>query len=285
MSWENSRLFHGGVSLAILLPLVIASPGVAHAQGYPVIDSAAVAKAVDNLNAAAQQVKELNDMLVQVQSIVQTVGKEGVPTLLFQEALSQSGISQYGPPVKDLLDQANATWGTVQAGYTAGQQTVKSFKDVLTEADKLKGQANALGAKPDFSSFLATQTWVKKELTVAKDANLTAVDLTRKARTMLAGEAAANAYAIALNARQQVSTMADRAQKLAQQANSATDMRSDVAANTAVMLAMHDEMAQVQALLAAVLEVQSSSRLADMDPTVSTSAASGGSASSPATGH
>jgi len=256
--------------------MVAALPEVVRAQGYPVIDSAAVAKAVDNLNAAAQQVRELNEMLTQVQSIVKTVGKEGIPTLLFQETLSQSGISQYGPPVKDLLDQAQATWGTVQAGYSAGQQAANSFRDVLAQADKLKGQVNTLGAKPDFSNFSATQNWVTKELTVSKDANLTTIDLTRKARAMLAGEAAANAYAIALNTRSQVATMAERAQKLAQQASSANDLRGDMAANTAVMLAMHDEMAQVQALLAAVLEVQSSARLADIDPTSSSASVSSG---------
>lgn len=253
---------------------ISALPDIADAQGYPVIDSAAVSEAVDNLNAATQQVRELNDMLTQVQSIMQTVGKEGVPTLLFQEALSQSGISQYGPPVKDLLDSAQTTWGTAQTGYAAGQQAATSFKDVLAQADKLKGQANPLGANPDFSSFSTTQTWVQNELTVARDANLTTINLTRKARGMLAGEAAANAYAIALNTRSQIAAMADRAQKLAQQANSANDLRGDMAANTAVMLAMHDEMAQVQALLAAVLEVQSSARLADMDPVSSSTSTS-----------
>ncbi|PKU22822.1 hypothetical protein CWS72_19390 [Telmatospirillum siberiense] len=264
----------------LIAGLLTLTPRMAGAQGYPVIDSAAVAEAVDNLNAATQQVRELNDMLSQVQSIVQTVGKQGVPTLLFQEALSQSGISQYGPPVKDLLDSAQTTWGTVQAGYAAGQQAATSFKSVLAEADKLKGLGNSLAAKPDFSSFTSTQNWVSKELTVAKDANLTTVNLVRKARTMLAGEAAANAYAIALNTRQQVATMADRAQKLAQQASGANDLRGDMAANTAVMLAMHDEMAQVQALLAAILEVQSSGRLADVDPTSSAGAASATTASS-----
>ncbi len=275
MSKANKGLLRPCVATWLFAGLLSASPDIARAQGYPVIDSAAVAEAVDNLNAATQQVRELNDMLTQVQSIVQTVGKEGLPTLLFQEALSQSGISQYGPPVKDLLDSAQATWGTVQAGYAAGQQVANSFKDVLAQADKLKGQVGALGAKPDFSSFSATQNWVQKELTVAKDANLTTINLTRKARSMLAGEAAANAYAIALTTRSQVAAMADRAQKLAQQANSANDLRGDMAANTAVMLAMHDEMAQVQALLAAVLEVQSSARLADMDPASSSTAASG----------
>lgn len=262
------------MGLWLMAGAILAMPRIAVAQGYPVIDSAAVAEAVDNLNAATQQVRELNDMLSQVQSIVQTVGKQGVPTLLFQEALSQSGISQYGPPVKDLLDSAQATWGTFQAGYATGQQVATSFKSVLAEADKLKGSADSLVAKPDFSSFTATQSWVSKELTVAQDANLTTINLVRKARGMLAGEAAANAYAIALNTRQQVAAMTDRAQKLSQQAGAATDLRGDMAANTAVMLAMHDEMAQIQALLASILEVQSASRLADLDPTASGSASS-----------
>ncbi len=250
-----------------LFALWLGLPSRASAQGYPVIDTAAIAEAAESLKAAAQHVQELNSMLNQVQSIVQTVGKEGLPTLLFQEALSQSGISQFGPPVLDLL--------------AAGQQTVNSFKDVLAEADKLKGQFNALGAKPDFSSFNSAQNWVKSELTVASDSNATAISLTRKARSMLAGEAAANAYAMALNARQQVSTMAARAQQLAQQASSANNLRGDMAANTAVMLAMHDEMAQVQALLAAVLEVQSSARLAAMDPIAGSAAPTSATPSNP----
>lgn len=263
---SNQRdLRPAGAALLAVGLLAISCPS-ARAQGYPVIDMAAVARATDSLNAAAQQVRELNAMLTQVQTIAQTIGKQGLPTLLFQEALSQSGISQYGPPVKDLLDSAQATWGTIENGVKAGQQVAKDFKSILAEADKFKGQMTSLGAKPDFSSFTAAQKWVQQELTTAKDANLTAVDLTRQARSMLAGEAAANAYAIALTARSQIADMANRAKKLADQANQASDLRGDVAANTAVMLAMHDEMAQVEALMAAVLEVQSTSRLAETDP-------------------
>jgi hypothetical protein len=233
----------------------------AAAQGYPVIDEASVAKAIDNLNAATEQVKQLNAMLGQVQSMVQTLGKQGLPTLLFQEALSQSGISQFAPPVKDLLDSTS--------------QSVGSIKSVLADIDKLKGQVGALGTKPDFSNFSTASNWVRSELTTARDANLTTVNLTRKARGMLAGEAAANAYAMALNARSQLPAAADRAQQLAQRAGSANDLRGDMAANTAVLLAMHDEIAQLQALMAAVLEVQSALRLAEMDPTQSAASATG----------
>lgn len=249
---------------------------MAWAQGYPVIDQAAITQAIDNVNAAGQQIQQLDAMLTQVKSVVQTVGKEGLPTLLFQTALNQSGISQFGPPVADLLATVDVTWGAGQTAVASGQQTTNTFKDVLSQIDALKKQAGVQSAPPDFSSFSSTQTWVKNELTVAKGANLTTINLTRKARAMLAGEAAANAYAMALNARQQIATMAGRAQQLAQQAASANDLRGDLAANTAVMLAMHDEMAQVQALMAGLLEVQSSAHLAEADPTLSTTATTAG---------
>lgn len=219
--------------------------GGAAAQGVPVIDAAAVAEAANTLKAASQQVQQLNAMLTEVQGIAQAIGKEGVPTLLFQEALSQSGISQFGPPVKEVFD---------------------SVQGVVTDAEKLKGQIDTLGKKPDFSSFTSAESWVKSELTTARDANLTLVSTTGKLRKLLAGEAAAHAYALALSGRQQVAGMSTRAQQLSQQAASAADLRGDVAANTAVMLAMHDQLAQIQALMAAVLEVQSASRLADADP-------------------
>jgi hypothetical protein len=276
MSKENRSVWGSWSLVAMFVGAMVLEPQVVNAQGYPVIDSAAVEKAADNLNAAAQQVRELNEMLTQVTSIMQTVGKGGIPALPFQESLTQSGISQYGPPVKDLLDSTQTIWGTAQDSYKTAQQSANSFADILAQADKLKGQANTLASKPDFSSFTSTQNWVKSELTVAKDANLTTVDLTRRARSMLSGEAAANAYAIALTSRSQISGLADRAQKLAQQASSSNDLRGDMAANTAVMLAMHDEMAQVQALLAAILEVQSSARLADLDPASSSTSATGG---------
>jgi hypothetical protein len=256
----------------VAVALATGFAGPALAQGFPVIDQAAVAEATDSLKAAAQQVQQLNGLLTQMQGIVQTVGKEGMPTLLFQEALSQSGISQFAPPVADLLESAQAT-------MAAGQSVVGSFQSVLAQADQLKGHVSALGKKPDFSSFTSAQKWVKQELTVAANANATSIALTRKARSLLAGEAAANAYALALSARQQLSTMSARSRQLAGQASGATDLRGDMEANTAVMLAMHDEMAQIQALMAAVLEVQSAAHLAEMDPGVSASGAASATAS------
>jgi len=253
----------------VLLVVAILAPERGRAQGYPVIDAQAVAKAVENVNAVAEQVRALNEMLVQVQSMVATVGKEGVPTLAFQAALSQSGVSRFGPPVRDLIQSVDATWTNAQALGGSARSLGKSFRQLLDDADKAKGVPSSPSSSPDFSSLVKTQAWVRKELTVSPEASLTAIDLTRKARSMLAGEAAADGYAMALAARHQMESTGDRARMLADQVGGAKDMRSDLQANTAVMLAMHDELSQVQALLAAVLEVESAGRLAELDPAAS----------------
>lgn len=235
---------HRHLALACLL-LAIAGPNPAGATGVPVIDAASVAEATKNLQQMTEQVKQLNQMLGEVQQIVLSVGKTGLPTLAFQAVLLDSGLSRFAPPVQDLANSLTAT--------------AKAVDGVVSEG-------RALAGKADFSTFGSARQWVNQALTVPADADQTTTSAVRRARNLLAGEAAANAYAMALSARSQLPAASDRATTLANQAAQAKDMRGDVQANTAVMLAMQDEMARIQALMAAVLEVESAARLADSDP-------------------
>jgi hypothetical protein len=93
---------------------------------------------------------------------------------------------------------------------------------------------------------------------------------------MVAGEAAASGYALALTARQQISAMSAQTQSLANQVAGAATLRDDVTANTAVMLAIHDEMAEIEALLASLLAVQSTGQMADTDFQAISQSANGG---------
>ena len=250
-----------GSLLVVLVGLCVAAGGrPAAAAGVPVIDAGAVAEAAKTLQQTTEQVKQLNQMLGEVQQIVQSVGKAGLPTLAFQAALTDSGLSRFAPPVQELASSLKTTADAVDAVSKDGQALGRTFQ---ADVQKISGDMNA---KPDFSSFSSARQWVKSELTVARDADQTAIVATRRARNLLAGEAAANAYAMALSARSQVPAESDRAANLASQAAAAKDVRGDLQANTAVMLAMQDEMARIQALMAAVLEVESASRLADSDP-------------------
>ena len=93
---------------------------------------------------------------------------------------------------------------------------------------------------------------------------------------MVAGETAADGYALSLSARQQISSMSAQTQTLAKQVAAAQTLRDDVAANTAIMLAVHDEMAEIQALLASLLAVQSSGQMTESDMQAGSAQASGG---------
>jgi hypothetical protein len=233
--------------LASLAGMAVAAP--ASAQGVPVIDASAIAAAQQNLQMLQQQLQQLQSLANTAQSLARAVGQNGALTLVLPQVLSQSG-----------LDQFSSTISTTLTGLNAGSQ----LQSVFSQITQQKGLSGA-SQTPDFSSFSSAQQWVNTTLTTSPTATATAQGLGRRARSMVAGEAAAAGYALALTARQQVSTMSSQTQTLANQVSSAQTLRDDVAANTAVMLAVHDEMAEIQALLAALLAVQSSSQMADSD--------------------
>lgn len=235
------------MSLGSLAGIAVAAP--AGAQGIPVIDASAIAAAQQNLQMLQQQLQQLQSLANTAQSLAKAVGQNGALTLILPQVLSQSG-----------LDQFSSTISTTLTGLNAGSQ----LQSVFNQIKQQKGLSGA-SQTPDFSSFSSAQQWVNNTLTTAPTATATAQGLGRQARSMVAGEAAAGGYALALTARQQVSTMSSQTQTLANQVSSAQTLRDDVAANTAVMLAVHDEMAEIQALLAALLAVQSSSQMADSD--------------------
>lgn len=243
-----------GKIVGLLLPLIasvaVMAPAPGRAQGVPVIDASAIAAAQQNLQMLQQQLQQLQSLASTAQGLAKAVGQNGaLTTLVLPQVLSQSG-----------LDQFSTTISSTLTGLNAGSQLQSIFNQIKQQKG-LSGTSQA----PDFSSFSSAQQWVNTTLTTSATATATAQGLGRQARSMVAGEAAAGGYALALTARQQVSTMSTQTQTLASQVASAQTLRDDVAANTAVMLAVHDEMAEIQALLAALLAVQSSGQMADSD--------------------
>jgi hypothetical protein len=225
-------------------------PTLGQAQGIPVVDSSAIAAAQQNLQMLQQQLQQLQSLASTAQNLAKAVGQNGALSVVLPQVLSQSG-----------LDQFNAAVSSALTGANAGSQ----LQSVLGQLRAQKGLPSTTASAPDFSSFSSAQQWVSNSLTTAPTANLTAQGLGRQARSMVAGEAAADGYALSLSARQQISSMSAQTQTLANQVSAAQTLRDDVAANTAIMLAVHDEMAEIQALLASLLAVQSSGQMTESD--------------------
>jgi hypothetical protein len=211
----------------------------------PVVDMSAIAAAQQNLQILQQQLQQLQSLATIAQGLAKAVGQNGALTVVLPQVLSQSGLEQFS--------------ATVSSSLTGGTQ----LQSIVNQIKQQKGLSG--GQTPDFSSFSSAQQWVNSTLSTSPTATATAQGLGRQARSMVAGEAAADGYALALTTRQQVSAMSAQAQSLSSQVAAAQTLRDDVAANTAVMLAVHDEMAEMQALLASLLAVQSSSQMADSD--------------------
>lgn len=243
-----------GKAVRFLLPLLAfagaVAPAPGRAQGVPVVDASAIAAAQQNLQMLQQQFQQLQNLANTAQGLAKAVGQNGPLTVALPQVLSQSGLDQFSASVSSTL-----------SGLNAGSQ----LQSVFNQIKQQKGVSGAAAQTPDFSSFSSAQQWVNTNLTTSPGATATAQGLGRQARSMVAGETAAGGYALALTARQQVSTMSTQTQTLANQVAAAQTLRDDVAANTAVMLAVHDEMAEIQALLASLLAVQSSSQMADSD--------------------
>lgn len=233
---------------AVALAGLLAS-GAGDAQGIPVVDASAIAAAQQNLQMLQQQFQQLQSLLATAQGLAKSIGQNGPLSVVVPQILSQSGLDQFS---------SAATAGI--AGLNSGSQ----LQAVLAQIKQQKG-LSVSGPAPDFSSFASAQQWVNTALTTAPTASATAQGLARQARTMVAGEAAASGYTLALTARQQIGAMSAQTQSLANQVASAATLRDDVTANTAVMLAIHDEMAEIEALLASLLAVQSSGQMADTD--------------------
>jgi hypothetical protein len=247
-------MFQLGKAVRLLSPLLAfagaVAPGSGHAQGVPVVDASAIAAAQQNLQMLQQQLQQLQNLANTAQGLAKAVGQNGALSVVLPQVLSQSG-----------LDQFSATVSSTLSGLNAGSQ----LQSVFNQIKQQKGLAGAAGQIADFSSFSSAQQWVNATLTTSPGATATAQGLGRQARSLVAGETAADGYALALTARQQASTISTQTQSLANQVAAAQTLREDVAANTAVMLAVHDEMAEIQALLASLLAVQSSGQMADSD--------------------
>jgi len=269
----SKRHAFGRACVLGVLGVLGVSGGSASAQGIPVIDNAAVTQAVADVNAVTQQVQQLTQMVTLVRTLSQTVGQGGTPGWL----LSLNGAPLGGiTPYNALMTSAQTTSATAQAVAAANQQMAGAVQTQLNP-----GAGTATNA-PDFSTYTSALNWVQATLVPPANATLGTFDLNRSARTTLAGQTATSAYALALTIRQQAPQAAARTQSLAQQVSQASDLRGDVEANTAVMLAIHDEMAQVAVLMASLLAVDSAARLAGADPSANTTAGAIGAANTPA---
>lgn len=225
----------------------------AQAQGIPVLDQSVITQAIHNVNALTQQIQQMTMVVNHLQSLNKTIGQEGLSPWLTHP--NSSGYVPY----EELSFFMQRGMNQAKILESHQQEFVKS----------LSHQTNDTGSNSvDFSNFSNAQQWVVDTFQ-AQNNNLTTLDQVRKKRTALATYSSSEAYSLALTIEKNAQSHVSRHQNLIQQASQASDMRSDIEANTAVIFAIQDEMTEIKELLSALLKVEASSKMSTLDPSIS----------------
>lgn len=218
----------------------------ASAGGVPVIDPTAIARIREVVSKAQEQIAVAQQGVQQIQQMRNTIGQIGPGVL--NSMLEQSGLDFQNP--KGAFKDIGSIAAQVDSiGQQASKFTIPGEGSIsIGKIDSLSSGREAAAKLFYFnSSEPLTQSVVS--------------DLRDRRNTMLR-ESATTAYGLAQTTKSDLLQTQDVANKLSQQAAGAADLRGDVQAGTAVLLAMYSELAKQTAVQAQLLDLESSRTLA-----------------------
>jgi hypothetical protein len=227
----------GLFALAGVTVAALAQP--AHAQGYPVIDNMAIAKTSVVASNTSTEVSRLQELINIARALNDAVGLKGPQTGWAAPLTNSSGLAGIGPRLPPIPQANGAMAGQLHQSITANLAT---------------GQNPGIAAFRDHSLSALYST--NMSLNTSQQAQY---DNTRQ---IAAREAAISGYATAAHARQDAAAMPERTAALRQQAERAQDVRQDLVAGNAVLLATLERLNTMQAVLANLLELEASRQIA-----------------------
>lgn len=212
--------------LGLLLALVLLAPSLALAQDAA-WDPEEIARLSERSAKTASALSYAMELLAKVDDLSRRIGRFGTLSKLdFTRLGVVDGLRGAGPEI------ANPTIASAASG--AGK--IASFQDA--------------------SAFVA------KVATPA--AGIPATSAAAQVRQRLAAlhrRALEDGYALAMHTRESLSMAPSRAQLLVTQASSATDLRADLAADTAASMAVLEQLTSLKAMLASLLEIEATRKL------------------------
>ncbi len=234
-----ARLLSG---IALSSTMLSAVP--AHAGGVPVIDPTAIARIRETVSVATKQLGAVQQQVQQVTQMRNTIGQVG-PGML-NNMLQKSGLD-----------------------FSAAQGVLKDVSSMSSQVTNLSSTAKSLALSGESMNFGSI-----KDLTSGREAaaqlffyngsnpmDQKTIGLLRERRNALVRDSAIGGYGAAVAMKGDMAKTTQIADNLSAQAKDATDLRGDVQANTATMLALLGEVSKQTALQAQMLEMQSAQAL------------------------
>lgn len=224
----------------VLIALIVgAGPAVERARAaLAVIDSSNLAKNAETAATTAKQLIELKNLLETATNIFKGLGAGG-------------GVK-------------SGVFGLDAGGLTSGLGVSYGVSGWNPDVSQL-GLPRNLG-QPNFGNVQGAVDFVRQGLERVKPTDPFATRATvHQRRQRVAYDAAFDNYGLALFNHNAAAQGSARVNDLAAQANTAAELRQDVQANTKAQLAALEELIALRALLAGILEVQATARIASYD--------------------
>lgn len=212
-----------------------------------VIDNQVASNTANAVNAINQQLSELKKITSLNTDIFNSVGKFG--TIEDLRTLSQWQDFKDGGSMAEALASFGPNTCAVVACGTGGQQA-------------------------DLAQLSDARSWVDKSFFINKAPSLSDQSNLTKVRSKAMVESSMSGYSMALMARENLTKAKKSSQDLESLVAGATDLRTDMRANSAIAIAQHQVMVQQLAMLTSLVEMQASQQLASSSDFIDASGAS-----------
>jgi hypothetical protein len=229
------------VTAALLATTVVSAPASAN---IPVIDPTAIARLRETVSVATKQLGALQQQVQAAQQMRNTIGQVGpgmLGNILQQSGLDFSGERGVLNSITSLKSQADDTMSQVKGLKMSGERM--SFGNItnLSSGREAASQIFFYNGSDAMTPQLVTQLRTRRQAVVR--------------------DAAVTSYGTASAMKGDMIKTQQIADGLSTQAKASTDLRGDVQANTAAMLAVYGEVSKQTAIAAQMLELQSAQTL------------------------
>ena len=217
---------------------------------FPVVDAASVANTARAAASMAAQVNQLTEVARIGQTTLQTLGSFGVPVSGITNQLAAWQNFAGGGLIGQTLSQYGYNPCSIMGCDSKSGDTIV-WDDPKTGNDIIWDDPKTGGPSIDKSrSFVLSSLYSGKAVGAEESKQYV------EARQRATREASLAGYGLAIVSRQDLAKTQDKGKSLETIVNSATDLRGDVRANTAVAMAQHQQMTQMVALLSSLVEIE-----------------------------
>lgn len=243
---RNSMRGLAGLARMAFAVVAIASTtfGAAQAAGIPVIDPAAIAQVTKTVAQGAQQLQAINNTLNEVNKLSTSVGKIG-------PGMASSILGDVGLDFNRQQDPLKLLDGAMPRIIDALPQS---------QAGRALGVSASVanGAK---TSIEGGRRFVNQAF-YTKSVQAGALAQRNQVREAALRDAASSGYALAVVQKNDIANMEVVMKGLAEKVTQATDLRSDISANTAVLMASLKAQTNNNAMLAQLVELEAAQAIA-----------------------